>query len=361
MNDIALFGIPVPAWGYVPIVYFLWVSIFLSLKKILYRWTGKTAHKTSSRLDDIFFEALDLPLTLGIFVSGALILERISAVNGRYSVSPYFVTVSKAAVIIAIVLFLDKFLKNLVRLYAKSVDILRGSSDIVQVVVRAVIIGMGALILLDSLGISVTPLIASLGIGSLAVALGLQPTLENFFAGIQIVIDRPIMEGHFVRLESGEEGYVEKIGWRSTWIRMLPNNMIIVPNKVLFASKIMNFYYPQTELAVLVEVGVSYGSDLKHVEKITTEVAEEVLKSVAGGVPEFKPFIRYHTFNNSSIDFTVILRAKEFTDQYLIKHEFIKRLHERYQKEGIVIPYPLRTLELSPQTLEAVQTLLKNP
>ncbi|MBU1148046.1 MAG: mechanosensitive ion channel family protein, partial [Candidatus Omnitrophica bacterium] len=132
--------------------------------------------------------------------------------------------------------------------------------------------------------------------------------------------------------------------WRTTWVRMLPNNVVVIPNKVLVSSKILNYYYPQKELAVLVQVGVHYDSDLKHVEKVTCEVAKEVMKKVQGGVPEFDPFIRYHTFADFSINFTVILRAKEFVDNYLIKHEFIKRLHERYAKEGINIPYPIRAI-----------------
>ncbi|MGB2662254.1 MAG: mechanosensitive ion channel family protein, partial [Candidatus Omnitrophota bacterium] len=127
--------------------------------------------------------------------------------------------------------------------------------------------------------------------------------------------------------------------------RMLPNNVVVIPNKVLVTSKVLNYYYPQTEMAVLVQVGVHYDSDLEHVERVTIEVGEEVLKEVKGGVPEFKPFIRYHTFNDFSIDFTVILRAKEFVDNYLVKHEFIKRLHRRFNEEGIVIPYPIRTLD----------------
>lgn len=119
---------------------------------------------------------------------------------------------------------------------------------------------------------------------------------------------------------------------------------MVIPNKALVNSKVLNYYYPEQELAVLVQVGVHYESDLKHVEKVTCEVGKEVMKEVQGGVPEFDPFIRYHTFNDFSIDFTVILRAKEFVDNYLIKHEFIKRLHERYNKEGIVIPYPIRAI-----------------
>jgi len=201
------------------------------------------------------------------------------------------------------------------------------------------------LILLDSFGVSITPILASLGVGSLAVALALQPTLENFFSGIQLIVDKPIAVGQFIRLESGEEGYVEKIGWRSTWVRMLPNNVVVIPNKLLVSSSILNYHYPDKEMSVLLQVGVHYDSDLEHVEKVTISTAREILGKIEGGVPEFEPFIRYHTFNDSSIDFTVILRVKEFVDGYRIKHEFIKSLHKKYREEGIVIPYPIRTLD----------------
>jgi small-conductance mechanosensitive channel len=76
------------------------------------------------------------------------------------------------------------------------------------------------------------------------------------------------------------------------------------------------------------------------------EVGKETMKEVPGGVAEFEPFIRYHTFGDHSIDFTVILRAKEFVDQYVIKHEFVKGLHQRYREEGIEIPFPIRTVFL---------------
>ena len=79
-------------------------------------------------------------------------------------------------------------------------------------------------------------------------------------------------------------------------------------------------------------------------ERVVTEVGRSVMQEVTGAVPEFEPFIRYHTFGDSSINFTVILRAREFVDQYGIKHEFIKRLHARFDQEGIVIPFPIRTI-----------------
>ena len=341
MRNITIFGLTIPAWIFAPAIYFLWVTILLLVKKIVYAQIKKFAKRTRTEIDNIVSRALDLPLTLLIFVSGAVALERISPLGEDAVLTGYLIAALKATTVIAVVIFLDRIVRELIRTYASKVDVLKSSGGVAQGFVRAIVYALGLLILLDSLGISITPILASLGIGSLAVALALQPTLENFFAGIQIVIDKPITLGQFVKLDSGEEGYVAKIGWRSTWVRMLPNNVVVIPNKVLINSKVLNYYYPEQELAVLVQVGVHYDSDLEQVEKITIEVGKEIMKDVKGGVPEFKPFIRYHTFDNFSINFTVILRAKEFVDNYLVKHEFIKRLHKRFQKEGIVIPYPI--------------------
>jgi small-conductance mechanosensitive channel len=218
----------------------------------------------------------------------------------------------------------------------------------IELVTKIILFAIGGMLVLDKLGISLTPLLTTLGIGSLAVAIALQDTLGNAFAGLHIKADRPIELEQFIRLESGEEGYVERIGWRSTRIRMLPNKSAVVPNSKLVQSTIINYDLPDSEVAVLVDVGVHYDSDLRKVERVTCDVARNILQSVAGGVREFEPFIRYHTFNQSSIDFTVILRAKCFVDNYLIKHEFIKALHERYRSEGIIIPFPIRTVHFQP-------------
>jgi small-conductance mechanosensitive channel len=198
----------------------------------------------------------------------------------------------------------------------------------VELATKIALTAVGGMLILDNLGVSLTPLLTTLGIGSLAVAIALQDTLGNVFAGVHIKADRPIEVGQFIRLESGDEGYVERIGWRSTRVKMLPNKTAVVPNSKLVQSTIINYDLPHPELAVLVPVGVHYDSDLRKVEKVTCKV------------------IRYHTFSQSSIDFTVILRSQRFVDGYLIKHEFMKKLHERYREEGIVIPFPIRTVYL---------------
>lgn len=348
MQDLNFLGISVHPAIYVPLLYFVWVSVLLIVKKICFSRVKAFADKTAIKLDDILLKSMDLPLVLLIFVSGAFVLDNIFQFGTDSELLKFIDIAFKATAIVAIIMFCDRLLRGLIETYASRIPALSDSKGVVHVIVRAVVIGLGVLILLDSFGVSITPILASLGIGSLAVALALQPTLENFFSGIQLVVDKPIKVGQFIKLDSGEEGYVEKIGWRSTWVRMLPNNTVVIPNKVLVNSKVLNYYYPETEMSVKVQVGVHYDSDLERVEKVTLEVAKETLNEIEGGVPEFEPFLRYHTFNDSSIDFTVILRAKEFVDGYRVKHEFIKRLHKRYKEEAITIPFPIRTLDWNP-------------
>ncbi|KJJ83855.1 transporter, small conductance mechanosensitive ion channel MscS family protein [Candidatus Omnitrophus magneticus] len=347
MKNIVIGNFSISPYIYIPFVYLLWVTVCLLLKKIAYRKLRDFTKHTHTGLDDILTEAADFPIVLLIFTSGILVLENLFEFALDTELFQWTNIGFKAVSIIAVILFLDKAINGALKYFSPKIVLFRETGGVMILVVRMIIVALGVLIIMDNLGISITPILASLGIGSLAVALALQPTLESVFAGVQIIVDRPISVGHFIKLESGEEGYVEKIGWRSTWIRLLPNNMVIIPNKVLVSSRILNYYYPEKELAVLVNVGVDYRSDLDFVEKVTIEVASEVLKSVEGGVSSFKPYIRYHTFNEFSIDFTVNLRAKEFTDNYFIKHNFIKALQKRYNKEGIIIPFPIRTMEYS--------------
>lgn len=210
---------------------------------------------------------------------------------------------------------------------------------------------LGMLIILQSVGISITPILTALGVGGIAVALALQEPLANIFAGLHIIATRHILQGNYIRLDGGEEGFVTDITWRNTLIRTLPNNTVLIPNAKLAGAIVTNYNLPETEMSVLVQVGVSYDSDLEKVEQVTIEVARQLLQEVQGGVTEFDPFIRFHTFADFSINFSVILRGKEFTDQYLLKHEFVKRLHQRYRQEGIEIPFPIRTVHLKEQAV----------
>lgn len=246
--------------------------------------------------------------------------------------------------LLLVTVLLVRLAAGFVTLYAKKAVL--PSTSIFTNLAKAIAFTIGMLIILQSLGISITPLLTALGVGGLAVALALQDTLSNLFSGLHIIATRQIRTGDYIRLSNGEEGYVTDISWRNTVIRTLPNNTVIVPNSKLAGAIVTNFHLPETEMAVLLDVGVSYDSDLEHVEKVTVEVARDLLREAKGGVATFEPFIRYNAFSDFSINFTVILRGCEYVDQYLLKHEFVKRLHRRYLAEGIEIPFPIRTVRL---------------
>lgn len=340
------FGVKIPLnpWVVFPLVVLAAAILAYLVNWVVLRLFKRVATKTATEVDDRIYQLLKRYLFPLLVVVGLLFLLDVTPLPPKVLKAVNQLLVLSG--LLLAIFFIAKAALLLLRSLEVRYEAVGNIKGPVEILTKIIFVAIGGMILLDNLGISLTPIITTLGIGSLAVAIALQDTLGNFFAGLYIKADRPIEVGHYIRLEGGEEGYVDRIGWRSTRIRMLPNNTVVVPNSKLVQSNILNYYLPQTELAVLVQVGVHYDSDLKKVERVTCEVAKEILQSVPGGIPGFEPFIRYHTFNQSSIDFTVILRAREFVDNFLIKHEFIKRLQERYKQENIVIPFPIRTVYL---------------
>jgi len=305
----------------------------------------RIASRTKWQGDEILVDALRGAPLLWFLLAG--IYGALEALD----VAPEVDSALKKALLVLAVLSVTwvaaRAVAGFVQLYSRSVGGIMLSTSMFPNVMKAIVVLIGLLIALQSLGISIAPLLTALGVGGLAVALALQDTLSNLFSGIHVIASKQVRPGDYVKLDSGGEGYVTDVTWRYTTIRALPNNLIVVPNAKLASAIVTNFSLPEAEMAVLVEVGVSYGSDLERVERVTCEVARETMKAVPGGIPAFEPFIRYHTFSDFSINFTAILRCGAFVDQYLVKHEFVKRLHRRYGAEGIEIPFPIRTVHLS--------------
>ena len=160
-------------------------------------------------------------------------------------------------------------------------------------------------------------------------------------------MERPIRVGDYIKLSSGEEGYVEDIGWRTTRIKMLANNIIIIPNSKLSQSIITNYYYPEKRMSLVIPIGVSYDSDPDRVEQILVQEAQKAAGEITGFLKEPPPFVRFIPgFGDSSLNFTLICQVAEYVDQYLVQHELRKRIFKRFRKEGIEIPFPIRTVYL---------------
>ena len=206
---------------------------------------------------------------------------------------------------------------------------------------------LGALVVLERLGISITPIITALGVGGLAVALALQDTLANLFAGLRILAAGKIRAGDYVKLESGHEGYVQDISWAQTTLREMPNSLVIVPNVKLATAITINYHLPQTEQGFTVRLSVARGSDLALVERVALEVARGVQREVDGAVRDFEPVILFQGYGDSSVDLVVVLRATRYDTRGLLIHQYIRRIDARFAAEGIQVPFPTRTVQIS--------------
>jgi small-conductance mechanosensitive channel len=318
----------------------------LVIELIVLARLAKFAQRTAWQGDDIIIRALRRKFVLwGLLLGVSLALQQ----------APQDIQQQKQLLAIIHDILLILFIFSLTVVVANvSAGLLRVSSkpharpalSLVTNIVRVTIFILGALIILRVFNIEISPALAALGVTGLAVSLALQSTLTDLVSGVQILAAQQVQPGDYIRLSSGEEGYVTDISWRTTTIKHIGNNLIIIPNAQLTSSIVTNYHAPEKTLAVLVDVGVGYDSDLEQVEKVTVEVAEAVMRSVPGGMATETPVIRYRGFGDSSIDFTVILWAQEFADQYLLKHEFIKQLHQRYRQEDIEIPFPMRTVQI---------------
>ncbi|MBO0819153.1 MAG: mechanosensitive ion channel family protein [Actinobacteria bacterium] len=253
-----------------------------------------------------------------------------------------------ALTILGATLVVARVAGDTVRAGAQARSGVAASATIFVNITRIVVLAIGFLVLLDGLGVAITPLLTALGVGGLAVALALQDTLTNLFAGIHIMAAGKIQPGDFIQLDNGMQGHLVDTNWRNTTIRQLPNNLVIVPNSSLASSVVTNYHRPEQEVSVSVQVGVAYDSDLEHVERVSCEVGLEIMREVPGAVPGYQPSVRYQAFGESGVNFSVNLRAARITDQYVIVHEFIKRLHSRFRHEGIEIPYQALSIVPSP-------------
>jgi small-conductance mechanosensitive channel len=318
------------------------LAIGLLLHKIVMPFFARLVAKTAIKSDDLIIKTIRqwvIPwfLTLGLYVG----LKQINLE------SRFYYWLENGLMIFFIfsgTMIIARVVSGMIKIKAEGTDHVIHSSSIVSNIVIMIIYCLGLLIILQSQGISITPVLTALGVGGLAVALALQPTLSNLFAGLQLISSGNFNRGDFVKLASGEDGFIEDITWRSTTIRAMSDHIIIVPNSKLADMIVTNYHLPQTQISFVVEVGVGYNSDLNHVEKITKEVIRETLQETESGVKDFEPVIRFSAFGESSIKMKAVLRVNEFSDQFLVKSEFIKKLLVRYNKEGINIPFPTRTV-----------------
>ncbi len=241
-------------------------------------------------------------------------------------------------------------LSGMVDYYTEHSDGNLPKSSLLNNILTFVIYGMGIIIVLQYYGISIAPIITAMGVGGMAMALGMQETLANIFSGLQLIISKQLRLNDFIMLSTGEQGCVTDITWRYTKIQPVLGNVIVIPNKNLAGTIITNYNLPQEDIPIRIPIGVAYNSDLDLVEQVTLEVARQVMEEQQNtndgmeNIAMDPPKVLFHTFAESSINFDAILYSTRFDNQARLKHNFIKALTKRYREENINIPFPIRTV-----------------
>ena len=210
-------------------------------------------------------------------------------------------------------------------------------SGLVRNIVRLTIFIVGLLVVLRGFGVEITPVLAALGVGGLAVALALQEPLSNLFAGVFVTVAGQVRIGDYIRLEPGPEGTVADFSWNATQLATPAGNIVIIPNAKLAQALITNYNRPTSDNGMTVELTIAPGSDLAVVERIAVDVARVVMRDVTGGMPAFEPNVRYIGFTDLGVRVGVNVRAQQFSDQALVRHELVKRLSAAFADAHITI------------------------
>ncbi|MBR4152269.1 MAG: mechanosensitive ion channel family protein [Selenomonadaceae bacterium] len=309
---------------------------------------------SESEIIGIFFRAMrGVPIYLCVVIG---LYWTVTTSNLPPGLERIFSYILFAMIVFSITRVCERTLSGFIRLkFSGSSDMTQ--STLLDTIFRVAIYASGALIILDYFNISIAPIMAAMGVGGMAVAFGVRETLENIFSGLQLIVSKQLRVNDYIKLSTGDEGRITDINWR--YITVMPPNegsVVVIPNKIIANAVSTNYSQPRDDIIVVVPIGVSYDSDLDLVERVTVEVARDLMIKVDGYEPQFDsegvdrnnlaPVVRFQCFNDSSIDFNAVMHVQVFTNQYLLKHEFIKAITKRYREEGINIPFPIRTLDL---------------
>ena len=329
-------------WFIPALIVFCGIVLGMVFKQVVHSRLKKAASKSDWEGDDVILDALESQIILWFFWGGLSL-----ALRGMEIAEPFGLYVSNFLIIILIASVTHaaaKLIVGLLDLWAKKQGGGFPSTTMFTNFVWITVYIIGLLIILDTLDISIAPMLTALGIGGLAVSLALKDTLTDVFAGLHILLSKKVQPGDFVSLDSGEMGYIQNITWRNTKMMERANNIINIPNTKLSSAIIKNYDTGDPSFSVKVAVGVGYDSDLEHVERVVLEVANEIHNSMDETNKKSTPGFKFRGFGDSSIDFAVYFRGNKYGDQNPIIHTFIKKLHKRFNEEGIEIPFPMRTV-----------------
>lgn len=319
--------------------------IGLIVRKLLFRILDHWSQKTTNTIDDAIVNSCRFPSFFWIMLLAVYFCLKFSAL------SEHTILISKKTIevtlIFSMAMAISGILRSTIQDYGSKFGEHVSFTSLTQNLSSIVVLSLSFLMIMNVMGVSVPSIITAFGIGGLAVALAAQDTLTNLFSGIYLVGARNVKPGDYIRLDTGEEGYIFDISLRVTKIKTYQNNVIIIPNQKLAAAIITNYHLPEKNMTLMLPISVSYNADPEKVCEMILDETRKASHEVQGLIDHAEPFIRFVPgFGDSSLNFTLFCQISEFMDHFLAEHELRMRIFKRFRQEGIEIPFPQRVVHL---------------
>jgi len=301
----------------------------------------KKASKYPKRIDSIIITSFR-----GVIILWSILLGfYLSLSLPNLPVYPTLIIIIKkglaAAFLGSLTLVIARLSVSLLRVYTTGDDGSSPLTSLFEFLTKILIFSVGILIILQSIGIAITPLLTAFGVGGVSIGLALQTTLSNLMSGINIITSKKVRPGDYIRLKTGESGYVRDVELKYTILQEITDNFLVIPNSQLLAGSFSNYNLPDKSLLIPVEINIDYDSDLEQVEAITLAAANEILSQRNKNNNTVNKtsdcLIRYNKFDYYGINLMVFLRVQEeeLFEHLTIKHEFLKKVHNSYKEVGI--------------------------
>jgi small-conductance mechanosensitive channel len=301
----------------------------------------KKAEKTGTKLDDIILHAMGKPLYIMVLVAGLYyavhetpyIGEMMNNFDGDYRYRHFLLTLFGTWVAASLV-------KRIIREYGYELAArTKGEMDdrlvaLADMSGTYIIWMLGLMIALSGVGVEIGPVIATMGIAGLALALAAQNLLSNVFGGMTITIDQLYKVGDRVEF-SGVYGDIYEIKPRYTKIKTLDNMIITIPNSKVINDNIVNYAAPDTMVRVKIPIGVAYGTDPEKVDKIMLEITD----NTPNVLKEPKPLVRFTQYAESSQNFELLVWINHYDERHRVLDSIFRDMFKRFKEEGIEIPF----------------------
>jgi Small-conductance mechanosensitive channel len=326
-------------------IVFTSIVVAATSKILLTRYLSTIVKKTGTTFDDAIIPGFNGPaqafiVVIGVYVALKTLNQMPNSIAGV--IDPAF-----AITIIFIVAFQVSRLSEIsLSWYQKEI----GSENISNLNVSVlsfmkkafslVIYTAAILMALTQLGVEITPLLASLGIAGIAVALAAQELLSNVFGAFAILTDKPYKVGDRIELSTGEYGDVTDIGLRSTRLLTLDNKVIIIPNADISKSRISNYSEPDPRLRYTVKVRVAYHSDVARASALLKKIATDI----EGVLKDPAPIVYIDSLGEYSVNLVMLVWGQNFRKNWDIPDKIYQQALKLFAGEGIEIPYPVTSV-----------------